>query len=241
MSNLTGKVALITGATRGIGMAVAQRYAQEGADLILVGRTIEDLEKVDDQLLCYDVSVTLVPLDLRQSAGIDEMAHAIASKFHRLDILVGNAGVLGALMPLTHLPPPVWEEVWQVNFSANWHLLKSFEPLLKRSSAGRAIFVTSSVTQSPQPYWGAYALAKKALEEMVYLYAAENKQEASVKVNLIDPGRVRTALRAQAMPGEDPQSVPHPSEITDLFVTLASHDMTASGQRFTAQPVDESL
>ena len=235
MSDLKGRLALITGATRGIGAAIAQRYAQEGINLILVGRTIEDLEKIDDQLSCYDVSVTLVPLDLRQPLGIEEMAHSIASRFGHLDILVGNAGVLGKLMPLTHLPSSVWDEVWQVNFFANWHLLKAFEPLLKKSTAGRAIFVTSGVAQGVRPFWGSYSLSKKALEDMVYLYAAENTYEDSIKINLVDPGCVRTPMRAQAMPGEDPLSVPHPSEITEIFIELASCHLKASGQRFEAQ------
>ena len=235
MSDLKGRLALITGATRGIGRAIAKRYAQEGINLILIGRTVEALEKIDDELSGYDVNTTLVPLDLRQTSGIEEMAHSIASRFHHLDILVGNAGILGSLMPLTHLPSSVWDEVWQVNFFANWHLLKAFEPLLKKSIAGRAVFVTSGVTQNSHPFWGAYSLSKKALEEMVYLYASENTHENSIKVNLVDPGRVRTAMRAQAMPGEDPLSVPQPSEIMKIFVKLASSQMQESGKRFRAE------
>lgn len=231
MKQLAGRSALITGATRGIGAAIAKRYAQEGADLILVGRSHEDLEKMDDDLAIHGVSVTLVPLDLRKFAGIDEMADEISARFGKLDILVGNAAILGLLMPLTHIPHKVWHEVWETNLFANWHLLKAFEPLLKRSEAGRALFVTTSVTQGIHPFWGAYTLSKKALEEMIRLYAAENTHP-SLKVNLIDPGEVRTAMQAQAMPGVDPLTIPEACEIMDIFVQLASIDLKESGQTF---------
>lgn len=231
MRKLSGKLALITGATRGIGAAVAERYAQEGANLILVGRSCEDLEKIDDRLAVHNVSVTLVPLDLRQFVSIDEMAHKILNRFERLDILIGNAAILGLLTPIIHLPPEVWHEVWETNLFANWYLLKAFEPLLQRSEAGRALFVTTSVTKGVHPFWSAYSLSKKALEEMIMLYATENAS-SSVKINLIDPGEARTDMHAQAMPGVDPLTLPAPSEITDLFVQLASNQLSESGKKF---------
>jgi NAD(P)-dependent dehydrogenase (short-subunit alcohol dehydrogenase family) len=233
MKKLSGKLALITGATRGIGAAVAERYAQEGADLILVGRSYEDLEKMDDRLAAYNVSVTLTPLDLRQFAGIDEMAHKILNRFGKLDVLVGNAAILGLLTPIVQLPADTWHEVWEINFFANWYLLKAFEPLLQRSEAGRGVFVTTSVTKGVHPFWSAYSLSKKALEEMILLHVAENTS-SSVKINLIDPGEARTDMHAQAMPGVDPLTLPTPSEITDLFVQLASDQLSESGRKFYA-------
>jgi NAD(P)-dependent dehydrogenase (short-subunit alcohol dehydrogenase family) len=231
MNSLSGRLALITGATRGIGEAVAKRYAQEGADLILVSRSLEALEALDNALSPYPSSVMLVPLDVRKFAAIEEMAMKISERFSKLDILVGNAAILGALTPLTHLPPPLWHEVWETNLFANWYLLRAFEPLLKRSEAGRAIFVTTNVTQGTHPFWSAYSLSKKALEEMVLLYAAENKN-STFKVNLIDPGEVRTSMYSQAMPGVDPLTVRDPSEVTDLFVHLAIEQATSTGEKF---------
>ncbi len=241
MSSLKGQRALITGATRGIGAAVAERYAREGADLILIGRSIESLERIDDQLASYGVSVTLVPLDLRNSLAIEEMAHKIAARFGCLDILVGNAGVLGALMPLTHVPVPIWEEVWQVNCFANWHLLKAFEPLLLKAPAGgRALFVTSGVAQGEHPFWGPYSLSKKALEEMVRLYVSENPDK-NLKVNLINPGAVRTAMQVQVSPGIDPENFCDPKEITQIFVDLAAENVKTTGQVFQAQKRNKSI
>jgi NAD(P)-dependent dehydrogenase (short-subunit alcohol dehydrogenase family) len=192
MSTLNGKLALITGASRGIGQAVAKRFALEGADLILAARSIQNLEKVDDEIkaLNLNTSVTLVPIDLKHGLQIEEMIRSIASRFGKLDILIGNAGYLGTLTPLTHQNAEEWQEVLDINLTANWHLLRCADPLLKKSMHGRALFVTSGVGKHPSPYWGAYSVSKAALNHMVKMYAFENIS-SSVKANLIDPGFIR--------------------------------------------------
>ena len=230
MGRLVGKLALITGASRGLGAAVAERYAQEGADLILVARTTKDLESVDDKVKAYGVKSTLVPLDLQEFVKIDELASSIWKRFQRLDILVANAGVLGTLAPIGHIPPDIWDGTIAVNLTANWRLIRAFDPMLKKSEAGRAIFVSSGITQRVAPYWSAYAVSKVALEMMVKIYASEViNTNPSLKINLVDPGIVRTRMRAAAAPGEDPMSIPAPEEITDVFVKLAVDDCTHHG------------
>lgn len=226
---LDGRIALITGASRGIGAAVARRFAAEGARLVLVARTVGGLEEVDDAVRAAGGSATLAPLDLADFEAIDKLGGAIAERHGRLDVLVGNAAILGGLRPVGHFPPDEWERVFAVNVTANWRLIRSFDPLLRASDAGRAIFVTSGVARGVFPYWGAYAASKAALEAMVRTYAAELAQ-TSVRVNLLDPGVVRTAMRAEAMPGEDPMSLPHPDDITDRFVDLASPRCRRTGK-----------
>lgn len=230
---LKDRIALITGASRGIGAAVAKRMAAEGAHVILVARTVGGLEAVDDEIKAAGGKATLVVLDLIQHDKIDALGASIAERFGKLDILVGNAAILGDLTPLSHAEPPMWERVMSVNVTANWRLIRSFEPLLKRSDAGRAMFVTSGVTRSVHPYWGPYAVSKSALETLVKTYAAEVRH-TGIKVNLIDPGVVRTKMRATAMPGEDPMTLPPPESITDVFVKLASSECHATGEIFPA-------
>lgn len=226
---LAGRVALITGASRGIGAAVAVRYAQEGAQLILAARNVGGLEATDDAVRATGGSATLVPLDLRQSERIDQLAGLIAQRFGRLDILVGNAATLGTLTPLTHETPKEWEEVMAVNLTANWRLIRAMDPLLRHSEAGRALFVSSGVARSVLPYWGAYAVSKAGLEMLVKIYAAEI-EKTSVRANIVDPGVVRTQMRAAAFPGEDPLTLPSPEAITDIFVTLAQCSCLRNGQ-----------
>ncbi len=229
MARLQGRVALITGASRGIGAAVAKRFAAEGAHVVLVARTVGGLEEIDDAIQAAGGSATLVPLDLREFEQIDRLGAALYERHGKLDILVGNAAKLGVLSPLGHIDPPVWEEVMAVNVTANWRLIRSMDPLLRAADAGRAIFVTSGVANGVFPYWGAYAASKAALEMMVRTYAGETAK-TRVRVNLVDPGTVRTAMRAQAFPGEDPMSLPHPDEIARHFVALASPDCTEHGK-----------
>lgn len=217
---LKNKIALITGASRGIGAAIAKRFAQEGAQLILVARSIEDLENVDNEVQRFGPPAVLVPFDLTNLPRIDDLAQSIAERFGQLDILVGNAAILGGLTPITHTLPSTWHQVMATNLHANWHLLKAFEPLLVKAHKARLIFVTSGITTHPTPYWGAYGVSKSALEMMVKTYAAEVKHTA-FKVNLVNPGTTRTAMRAEAMPGEDPLSIPVPEDITEVFVRLA--------------------
>jgi NAD(P)-dependent dehydrogenase (short-subunit alcohol dehydrogenase family) len=214
---LKNKIALITGASRGIGAAVAKRFAQEGAQLILVARSSTDLEFVDDQVQKYGPPALLVPFDLTDLPKIDDLAKSIAERFGQLDILVGNAAILGGLTPMTHIVPKIWHQVLTTNLHTNWHLLRACEPLLMKAGDARLAFVTSGITTHPTPYWGAYAVSKSALEMMVKIYAAEVSHTA-FKVNLINPGSTRTAMRSQAMPGEDPMSIPSPEDITEVFV-----------------------
>lgn len=231
---LKNKIALITGASRGIGAAVAKRFTQEGAQLILVARSSADLEKVDDEVQKYGPPAVLVPFDLTDLPRIDDFATSIAERFGRLDILVGNAGILGGLTPMTHIKPSIWHQVITTNLHANWHLLRAFEPLLIQAHDARLIFVTSGVTTHYTPYWGAYAVSKSALETMVKIYAAEIRHTA-FKVNLINPGATRTAMRAEAMPGEDPLTVPAPEDITEAFVCLAEKSCPWHGELINAR------
>lgn len=225
---LDGKVALITGASRGIGAAVAKRYAAEGAHVILVARTVSGLEEVDDTIRSAGGSATLVPLDLLEFDKIDELGGVVAERFGKLDILVGNAGALGALGPVAHQDPKAWHRVMEVNVTANYRLIRSFDALLRASDAGRALFVTSGITGGVYPYWGPYAASKAALNVLIQTYAAE-VENSPLRVHLMDPGIVRTRMRAEAMPGEDPESLTRPEEITDKFVELALPDAVENG------------
>ena len=231
MGALDGRIALITGASRGIGAAVAERFAAEGARLILAARTPGALEEVDDRVAAAanGATATLVPVDLADHDRIDEMAGALAERFGRIDILVGNAAVLGGLAPLAHVEPERWAEAMNVNLTANWRLIRAFEPLLRQSPAGRAIFVTSGVTRGAFPFWGPYAASKAALEALVRTWAAELEKTA-IRINILDPGVVRTRMRAEAMPGEDPMTLPPPESLAGTFVELASADCRRNGE-----------
>lgn len=229
-----GRIALITGATRGIGRAVALRLAKEGAHVILVGRTVGALEDIDDEIQDMDGTATLVQMDLREQDKIDQLGAQLAERYGKLDILVGNAAILGELTPLTHMDASLWDDVMGINLTANWRLIRIMDPLLRASDAGRAMFVTSGITNRAAPFWGGYAVSKSALEMLVRVYAAE-VASSNIKANLIDPGSVRTDMRAKAMPGENPETLPLPESITDIFVKLASPALTETGQIFKAQ------
>ena len=230
---LAGKVALITGASRGLGAAVALRLAGEGAHVVLAARTVGGLEEVDDAIRAAGGTATLVPLDLRQPAKIDELGAALLDRYGRLDILVGNAGAFGIFSPLGHIPPEIWAEVMDVNLNANWRLIRAMDPLLRTAPAGRAIFVTSGIGRDTLAYWGPYAVSKSGLEMLVSIYAAEISK-TRVRVNLVDPGPLRTRLRARAFPGEDPNTLPPPESVADLFVDLASPECTRNGELVAA-------
>ena len=231
---LEGRIALITGASRGIGAAVARRFAAEGAHLILTARTVGGLEEVDDDVQAAGSSATLIPVDLMDMDQIDQMGGAIHERFGRLDILVGNAATLGILSPGAHVAPAVWEETLALNATVNYRLIRSFDPLLRLSDAGRAIFVTSGAAHGSHPYWGPYAVGKAALEALVRTYAGEISK-TSIRANIVNPGSVRTALRAQAFPGEDPLRLAAPNEVTEIFVTLAEPEFQENGSVFNAQ------
>ena len=226
---LDGRIALITGASRGIGRAVAQRFAAEGAHVLLLARTQGALEELDDEIRAAGGAATLIPADLTKLDSIDQIATAIHQRFGRLDILVANAAQLGVLGPIAHLEPKVWDETLTVNVSANWRLIRAFDPLLRRSEAGRAIFVTSGVGRKPRAYWGVYAVSKAALDMLVRIYAEETVK-SNLRVNLVNPGAIRTGMRAAAFPGEDPMSLKTPESLTDLFVALAEASDARHGE-----------
>ena len=226
---LAGRVALVTGASRGIGAAVARRYAAEGAHVILIARTVGGLEETDDAVKAVGGSATLLPLDLADGALIDQIGPSILERFGRLDIFVGNAASLGPLSPMGHVVAKDWDRVIAVNLTANWRLIRTLDPLLRRSEAGRAIVVTCAVTTAIFPYWGAYAASKAGLETLVRTYAGE-VTKTGLRVNLLDPGIVRSKLRAAAFPLEDPAKLRAPDDVTDQFVALAAADCTRHGE-----------
>lgn len=226
---LAGRIALITGASRGIGAAVARRFAREGAQVVLVARTVGGLEEVDDAIRADGHTATLVPVDITKAETIGQMAQAIQERFGRLDVLVGNAGLLGGLYPTGQMPDKLWQALFDVNVTANQRLIQAFDPLLRASGTGRAIFVTSRAAETARAYWGAYAASKAALEALVRSYAAEVERFA-VRVNLLDPGPVGTQMRAQAFPGEDPSRLPTPDDIAPWFVELAEASCTRHGE-----------
>src|SRR3984893_4719030 len=188
---LAGKIALITGASRGIGAAIAERFAAEEAHVVLAARTVGGLEETDDRVRAAGGSATLVPFDLREFGKIDELAAALLDRYGRLDILVGNAAEFGVFSPLGHIDPATWAEVIDLNLTPNWRLLRAMDPLLRAAPAGRAIFVTSGVARGVFPYWGPYAVSKAGLEMLVKIYAGEIGK-TRVRANLLDPGIVRT-------------------------------------------------
>lgn len=231
MKTLENKVALITGASRGIGAAVAKAYAKAGAQVVILARSTEGLEKLDDEIRAQGGKpAVIVPCDLLQGGLIDAIGPNLLERFGKLDILVGNAAMLGNLGPLTHQDPKIWQKVMDLNVTANYRLLRICEPLLKRAEdGGRVIMVTSSVAHKPAPYWGAYKISKSALDAMVHMVAAE-WNEANLYINAVNPGATRTAMRATAMPGENPETVKKPEAIMDIFLELASSSDKRNGE-----------
>lgn len=226
---LVGRIALVTGASRGIGAAVARLFAREGAHVIATGRTQGGLEDLDDAIRAEGLEpATLLTLDLTDYDAVDRMGRAIYDRFGRLDILVGNAGILGPLTPVSHIDPGEWDKVMAINLTANFRLIRSVEPLLRLSPAGRAIFVTSGATDGRHAYWGAYAASKGGLEVLAGTWAAE-LANTSIRVNLINPGGTRTRMRAEAFPGENPADLPTPDEVAPAFLPLAEESCSLHG------------
>ena len=223
------RIILVTGASRGIGRAAAVGLAATGAHLILVARTVGGLEETDDAVRAAGGSATLVPLNLRDFEALDRLGASIFERWGRLDAFFANAAVLGAMTPLAHLEPKVFDELVEVNVTANWRLIRSLDPLLRRSEAGRVLFMSSGVARRPRPFWGGYAMTKAAVESLALTYAAECADTA-IRVNILDPGRVRTAMRAKAMPGEDPETLPAPEALAPLIVELLSPGCTKNGE-----------
>jgi len=235
-NHLEGRIALITGASRGIGAAVARRFAAEGAKVILLARTVGGLEEVDDAIRTASdgkSNATLIPMDLTNSDDIEKLADAIAERFGRLDILLGNAAILGDMTPVSQIDPNLWDQIMETNLTANWRLIKTLEKLLLSSDSGRAMFVTSGVSGG-RAYWGGYAVTKSALEALVRTWAQE-VEPSKLRVNIVNPGAVRTLMRAKAYPGEDPMTLPLPGDITDIFVELASEQCERHSEIISAQ------
>ena len=225
---LDGRIALVTGASRGIGRAVALALGREGAHVIITARTIGALEELDDEIQEAGGTATILQLDLNRLEKVDQLGPTLYQRWGKLDILVGNAGYLGALSPISHVTDDAWQNVMSVNLGANWRLIRTLDPLLQRSDAGRAIFVTSGAAEKSTAYWGLYAASKAALETLVKTYAAE-VATTNVRANLINPGATRTAMRAKAYPGEDAATLPTPDEIAPLFVELALPSCDSNG------------
>ena len=232
---LENRVAVVTGASRGLGRAIALALAKEGAHIIALARTQGGLEELDDEIKALGGSATLVPSDIKDYAAIDRLGAAIFERWKKLDILIGNAGILGKLTPLPHLDPKVFDDVMAVNVTANFRLLRSLDPLLRASDAGRAVFVTSGLAQKCFAYWGGYSMSKAALEAMVKTYATENEQNA-IRANCFSPGATRTKMRAQAMPGEDPETLPSAEEVAAQIIPLCLPSFTDTGAVYKYAP-----
>lgn len=225
------RIALVTGATRGIGRAVAIALAAEGLHVIITGRVTSALEETDDAIRAAGGTATLIPLNLQQTERIDALGPTLYQRFGRLDVLIANAGLLGPLSPLPHVTMDAWARVLELNLTVNWQLIRTLDPLLRRSDAGRAVFVTSGAAKAKNAYWGPYAVSKAGLEALAKTYARE-MVNTNVRVNLINPGPIRTQMRAKAFPGEDPATLDTPEDIAPLFVELASPECTANGEIF---------
>lgn len=234
---MSQRIALVTGASRGIGRAVARELARDGVRVICVARAQQALEKLDDQIKAEGGEATLVPLDLRDGDSIDRLGAALYERFGKIDALAACAGVLGSLTPAHQATPSLMDEVMGVNFTANQRIIRSLHPLLRASEAGRAIFLTSSVAAQGRAYWGPYAASKAALEGLVNSYAAE-VAITPIRANLFNPGPVRTAMRAKAFPGEDPLTLPTPEEVAPQIIALLLPESTRNGElvRFHARP-----
>ena len=228
---LQGRIALVTGASRGIGRAAALAFARAGAHVVALARTSGALEELDDEIRQLGGSATLVPLDLADAGGIEKLGPAVLERWGRLDILLANAGVLGSLSPLGHVTEADWAKVMDINVTANWRLLKSLDPALRASDSGRVILLSSGAAHKCTAYWGPYSVSKAAVEALGRTYAAETAT-TPVKVTLVNPGPLRTRMRAEAMPGEDPATLKTPEDLAPHLVRLASPDWAESGKIF---------
>jgi NAD(P)-dependent dehydrogenase (short-subunit alcohol dehydrogenase family) len=226
---LFDRIALVTGASRGIGAAVALELAQAGAHVVAVARTVGGLEELDDKIKAAGASATLVPLDVKDSDGVARLTLALNERYQRLDVLIGNAGILGPLSPLAHVETKDWDNLIAVNVTANWQLIRCMNALLQRSRAGRAVFLTSGVAHTGRAYWGPYAASKAALEVLVRTYAAECTT-TPVRANLFAPGPTRTRMYATAFPGVDPLTLPTADDVAKAMVPLCLPDCIENGK-----------
>jgi NAD(P)-dependent dehydrogenase (short-subunit alcohol dehydrogenase family) len=232
--DLTGRIALVTGASRGIGYFMAKNLAAAGAHVVAVARTVGGLEELDDEIKAEHArtgkgEATLVPLDITDMPGIDRLGGAIHDRWKKLDILVANAGMLGVVSPIGHVEAKTFDKVMTVNVTSTWRLIRSVDPLLRFSDAGRAVVVTSSIAHSARAFFAPYAASKAAVETLGRSWAQETENLA-LRVNAFDPGGTRTAMRAQAFPGENPEAVPHPSEVAAHIMRLVGPEVTETGK-----------
>ncbi len=237
--DLSGRLALVTGASRGIGYHIAKQMAAAGAHVVAVARTVGGLEELDDEIKAERArsgkgEATLVPLDLTDMPGIDRLGGAIHERWGKLDILVANAAILGVIAPIGHVEAKVFERVMAVNVTGTWRLIRSVDPLLRLSDAGRAIILSSDVAHSARAFWAPYAASKAAVEALARSWADETRN-FPLRVNLVDPGGTRTAMRAQAFPGEDPDTLPAPADVASKIISLASPSLTETGMIFDAR------
>ncbi len=242
MTSPSTRTALVTGASRGVGRALALALARQGAHIVALARTQGALDELDDEIGAMGGRATLVPCDLADFDALDRLGAALFERFGRLDVLVGNAGILGPLTPLAHVDPKDWNKVIAINVTANWRLIRSLDPLLRASNAGRALFITSAAAHRAQmkPYWGPYAVSKAALEAIARTYAAETEKTSSIKIMLANPGPLRTHMRALAMPGEDPSTLRTPEEFAQKAVALCAPGWRESGRLYDF-PTDRML
>ncbi|EFH34359.1 SDR family NAD(P)-dependent oxidoreductase [Brucella abortus] len=229
--DLRGRLALVTGASRGIGYFLSLELAKRGAHVIAVARTVGGLEELDDEIRKLGSSATLVPLDITDMEALDRLGGTIHERWGKLDILVANAGILGTISPIGHVEAKTFEKVMNINVTSVWRLIRSVDPLLRASDTGRAIMLSSGVAHSCRAFWGPYAASKAAVEVMARCWAEETKK-MKLKINSVNPGATRTAMRAQAMPGEDPETLPTPQSVAEKIVKLADPKLEVTGKLF---------
>ena len=227
-NDLSGCYALVSGASRGIGRSAALALAKAGAHVIAVARTTGALEELDDEIKAAGGSASLIATDITDREAMNQLGPALLSRFGRLDIFIANAGVLGELSPVADIDPKVWDNVLAVNLTAQWQMTQALDPLLRQSDAARVVYVSTSLPRRLKPFWGPYAASKAGLEALAGTYAQEIASTA-IRVNILNPGATRTAMRAQAMPGEDPMTLPHPDEVAELLVEMSSPSFTENG------------
>lgn len=228
---LAGRVAVITGASRGIGAETARLFAAEGAHVILLARTVGGLEEVDDAITSAGGTATLVPCDLTEFDCIDNLGPPLYERFGKVDAFIGNAGMLGDMTPLGHYDAKRWHEVFDVNVHANWRLIRTLDPLLKLSDAGRGVLLTSTAAHTARAFWGAYAVTKAAVETLARVWASE-VANTSVRVNILNPGGTRTAMRAEAFPGENPMTLKTPDAVAAALLELSVPACMKNGELF---------
>ena len=225
---LSGRIALVTGASRGIGRAVALGRARAGAHVIVAARSVAALEALDDEIQQLGGTATLLQLDLKKGDRIDQLGPTLYQRWQHLDIFIGNAGTLGPLSPLSHVTEDGFLTTIEINLTANWRLIRTLEPLLKNAAAGRAVFVSSGAASGKYAYWGPYAASKAGLEALAKTWAQE-LADTPVRVNVVNPGATRTTMRAKAFPGEDPMKLPTPDDLVPLFLDLVSPSCARTG------------